>query len=146
MATFKTVDISARMGERFRIESRIRDHVLIVDQAKAAGGEDAGPTPLEYLFLSLAGCVASIARIVANQQKLPLRSMEVRVVGELDVETLMGKAQENRAGFTGLRVITKIDADMSKDQKERFLHEVDARCPVSDNLKSLTPLYFEVES
>jgi uncharacterized OsmC-like protein len=146
MATFKTVDVTARLGERFRIESRIRDHVLIIDQTKAAGGEDAGPTPLEYLLVSLAGCVASIGRIVANQKKLPLRSMDVRVVGELDVATLMGKAQENRAGFTGLRVITKIDADMSKEEKERFLHEVDTRCPVSDNLKSLTPLYFEVES
>ena len=145
MATFKAIDVTAKLGERFKIESRIRDHVLTIDQPKAAGGEDAGPTPLECLFLSLAACVGSIGRIIANQQKLPLRSMEVRVQGELDVETLMGKSQEHRAGFSGMRVIVKMDADMTKQEKEKFLHDIDARCPVSDNIKSLTPVSLEVE-
>jgi putative redox protein len=145
MATFKTIDVTAKLGERFKIESKIRDHTLYIDQPKAAGGEDTGPTPLECLFLSLASCVGSIARIIANQRKLPLRSMEVRVMGELDVETLMGKAQANRAGFSGMRVSVKMDADMSKEEKEKFLHEVDLRCPVSDNIKNLTPVSFEVE-
>ena len=145
MATFKAIDVTAKLGERFKIESKIRDHTLYIDQPKAAGGEDAGPTPLECLFLSLAACIASIGRIIANQQKLPLRSMEVRVQGELDVESLMGKSQEHRAGFSGMRVAVKMDADMTKEEKERFLHDIDARCPVSDNLKSLTPVTFEVE-
>ena len=34
---------------------------------------------------------------------------------------------------------------MSKEEKEQFLHEVDRRCPVSDNLHSLTPMTFVVE-
>ena len=145
MATLKAVDVTAKLGERFTIESTIRDHVLYIDQPKAAGGDDAGPTPLECLFLSLAACVGSIGRIIANQRKLPLRSMEVRVLGELDVETLMGKSREHRAGFSGMRVIVKMDADMSKDEKEEFLHEIDLRCPVSDNLANRTPITFEVE-
>ena len=41
----------------------------------------------------------------------------VRVAGELDVETLMGKAQANRAGFTGLRVLVTMDADMSRAER-----------------------------
>jgi uncharacterized OsmC-like protein len=145
MPTHKQVEVVAQLGERFTIESKIRDHVLYVDQPKAAGGEDAGPTPLELLFLSLGACVGSIGRIIANQRRLPLRSMEVKVIGSLDVETLMGKSQENRAGFGGMRVIVKMDADMTKDEKEKFLHDIDARCPVSDNLKTLTPVSFEVE-
>ena len=145
MATLKQVEVVAQLGERFTIESKIRGHVLYVDQPKAAGGEDAGPTPLELLFLSLGACVGSIGRIIANQRKLPLRSMEVKVIGSLDVETLMGKSQENRAGFGGMRVVVKMDADMTKEEKENFLHDIDARCPVSDNLKSLTPVSFEIE-
>lgn len=71
--------------------------------------------------------------------------MEVRVSGELDVETLLGKSQANRAGFTGLKVIAKIDADLTPEEKVQFLEEVDRRCPISENLKSLTPVTFEVE-
>jgi putative redox protein len=108
------------------------------------GGTDAGPTPLEYLFCALAGCIASIARIVAHQQRIQLRGMEVVVEGDLDVDSLLGKTRENRSGFVGVRVRAKIDADLSVEQKREFLKEVDERCPVSDNLRQLTPVVAEL--
>lgn len=145
MAKFKSVELVAKLGDRFKMESRIRDHVVYIDQPKPAGGEDAGPTPLEYLLLSLAGCVGSIGRIVANQQRLPLRCMEIRVVGELDTDTLMGKSRENRAGFSGIWVMVKIDGDMSREEKQKFLDEVESRCPVSDNLKAMTEVSVELD-
>lgn len=145
MATIKQVQVEAHLGERFKIESRIHDHVVYVDQPKAGGGEDAGPTPLEYMFLSLAACIATLGRIVAKQKRINLRGMDVKVEGELDVEALMGRNPQARSGFTGIKVTAKIDADLSQGEKEQFLHEVDLRCPVSDNLKNLTPLSFAVE-
>ena len=81
MATIKQVQVEAHMGELFKIESKIHDHTLYVDQPKTGGGEDAGPTPLEYMFLSLAGCIATIGRIVAKQKRITLRAMDVKVEG-----------------------------------------------------------------
>jgi uncharacterized OsmC-like protein len=143
MATFKTVQVEARLGDKFKVESRIRKHLLYVDQPPAGGGEDAGPTPLEYLFLSLAGCVATIGRIIAHQRRIQLRGMEVKVEGELDTATLLGKSEENRAGFTRIRVLVKIDADMTRGEKEKFLEEIDLRCPISDNIKNGAPISYE---
>ena len=34
----------------------------------------------------------------------------------------------------------KIDADLTPAEKEKFLHEIDGRCPVSDTLKNATPV------
>ncbi len=144
MPAMKTVEVEAKLGERFTIESQIRGHKLFVDQPAAAGGQDAGPTPLEYLFLSLGGCVGSIGRIVANQKRIALRGMRVTVSGALDANTLMGKAQENRAGFTGITVKVDIDADLSREEKQQFLEEIDRRCPVSDNLQKMTPVSIEL--
>jgi len=144
MATMKSVEVTAKLNGTFTIESTMGNHMMYVDQPKAAGGDDAGPTPLQYLFLSLAGCIGSLGRIVANQKKLPVRSMEVTVSGDLDVERLMGKSTEGRAGFTGIRATVKIDADMTDEEKLAFLHEVDARCPVSDNLTAATPVAIEL--
>ena len=42
MATVKHVAVEAHLGERFKIESTIGSHTLIVDQPKTGGGEDAG--------------------------------------------------------------------------------------------------------
>jgi putative redox protein len=144
MATMKKVQIEAKMGPAFTIESTIRDHRVYVDQPKTGGGEDKGPTPLEYLFLALGSCICSIGRIVANQRKINLRGMEVTMEGELDLEGLLGKNHEAKAGFTGIKVFARIDADMSKVEKEKFLQEIDRRCPVSDNLCKLTPVSLEV--
>jgi len=140
----KEVEIVATLGAGMKITSRVRDHLVISDQPKAGGGTDTGPTPLEYLFCSLAGCIASIARIAAHQNKIVLRGMEVTVGGDLDVETLLGKSKQNRAGFSGITVRAKIDADLTAEQKAEFLREVDERCPVSDNLRQLTTVTTEL--
>ncbi len=140
MGTMKKVEVEARMGERFTIESSIRGHKVYVDQPAAAGGQDFGPTPLEYLMLSLGACVMSIGRIVAMQRKIAMRGMTVTVSGDLDVSTLLGKGTESRAGFAGFTVRVEVDADLSHEEKLRFVEEVDRRCPVSDNLQHVTPV------
>jgi len=145
MATVKKVQVEAHLGERFKIESTIGNHTLVVDQPKTGGGGDAGPTPLEYFFLSLAGCIATIARIAAKQKRINLRAMDVKVEGELDIEALMGRNPDVHSGFGGITVRAKIDADMTKEEKEAFLHEVDRRCPVSDNIHNVTQMTFVVE-
>ena len=145
MATLKRVSVEAHMGERFKIESKIGDHTVFVDQPKTGGGEDAGPTPLEYFFLSLAGCIATIARIAAKQKRITLRAMDVTVEGELNVEALMGRSPDVQSGFSSITVRAKIDADMTKEEKEAFLREVDRRCPVSDNIHHVTPMTLVAE-
>lgn len=145
MAAIKHVTVVARMGERFKIESTIGSHTVIVDQPKTSGGDDAGPTPLDYFFLSLAGCIATIGRIAAKQQRIPLRGMDVKVEGELDLEGLMGRSAEAPVGFSGITVTVKVDADLSQEEKEAFVNEVDRRCPVSANLHAATPVTLVVE-
>lgn len=144
MAKMKTISVEAKLDEKFKIEVKAGEHLMYVDQPKAGGGTDAGATPLEYLFAALAGCIGTIARIIAMQKRIPLRGMDIKVEGALDLETLLGKSKENRAGFTGIKVMLAIDSDMSRQQKEDFVKEIDSRCPVSDNIANITPVVIEV--
>jgi uncharacterized OsmC-like protein len=66
------------------------------------------------------------------------------VEGAFDLETLLGKSTENLAGFAGIKVMLHIDADMTKQEKEDFIKEVESRCPVSDNLVNNTPVVIEI--
>jgi putative redox protein len=145
VAAIKHVTVEARMGERFKIESTIGNHTVIVDQPKASGGDDAGPTPLDYFLLSLAGCIATIGRIAAKQKRITLRGMDVKVEGDLDLEGLMGRNAEAPVGFSGITVTVKVDADLSQEDKEAFAREVDQRCPVSANIHAATPVKLIVE-
>lgn len=140
MATIKKVQVSTRWNGGFQVECKSRDLTYYVDQPKEGGGENTGPTPVEYLFASLASCLTQIGLMVIREQKLNIKGLEVDVQGELDMEVLMGKKKEPRAGFNNIVATVKIDGELSEEAKHKFLEEVDARCPISDNLMNLTPV------
>ena len=143
MAT-KTIQIDARLADRFTIESDVNGHHMYIDQSKRGGGNDLGPAPLEYFFLALGGCLITIAKVVAHQRKIELRGMQVHVEGDLDSDVLLGRRDDIRAGFSDIRVHVDLDADLTHDEKKAFLKEVDRRCPVTENISHFTPLSIEV--
>lgn len=136
----KKVEVSASLKEKFRIEGQMGKHSAVVDQPKEAFGDDAGATPLQYILFSMAACQATLARIIAMQKRIDLRKYEVSVEGELDTDVLLGKSDAARCGFQKIHVRIEMDADMSEDEKNAFIHEVDKRCPVSENLLNSTPI------
>jgi len=144
MAKMKTVSVEAKLDDRFKVEVKAGNHTLFIDQPQAGGGADAGPTPVEYMFASMAGCIGTVARIVAKQKRIELKGLDVKIEGDFDVETLLGKCKDNRAGFQDIKIILNIDADLSKEDKEAFIHEVECRCPVSDNVCNATPVKVEI--
>lgn len=60
--------------------------------------------------------------------------MQFEIEADFDTDRLMGKATENRAGFSEVRLKVDIDADLSQEQKQTFLEEIERRCPIADNL------------
>jgi len=56
----------------------------------------------------------------------------------------MGKCCDVRAGFQWMKAFVEIDTDLTDQEKEAFLHEVDSRCPISDNIKNTTKVEFEL--
>lgn len=136
----KMVSIESKLNNKLVIESDIRGHKVVIDQPAAGGGTDTGPTPLELLFASLAGCIGTIGRIVAMQERIDLKGMTIKVEGELDTDGLLGKPIDGRIGFEGMTITVDVDADISDEEKEAFIHKVDSRCPVSENLMNATPI------
>ena len=139
----KTVLVEMKMDEGFATECKAGNHNLRIDQPKAAGGTDTGPTPLEYFLLSFGGCIAAIARIVAKQKNILLRNVTIEVSGELNTDALMGRDGDIRAGFSKIDLRAELDADLSAEEKKAFLAEVDSRCPISDNIANPTSISVE---
>ena len=63
----KHVSIEAEQVDGYTIQATAGSHTVFIDQPVKGGGGDNGPTPLEYLFLSLGGCVITIGYIIARQ-------------------------------------------------------------------------------
>ncbi|MBI9048674.1 MAG: OsmC family protein [Anaerolineaceae bacterium] len=145
MAINKTIKVEASLQEGFQIELKARNFTMYIDQPESMGGKNIGPNPLEYQLFSLAGCICTIGKIVAKQQKIILRGLTCSVEGGLNSEVFMGKSNGDRAGFQDMSLVVNVDADMTQEQKEAFIHEVDKRCPVSDTFANVSPLKFVVK-
>lgn len=146
MAKLRTIRTTATCDDNFTVEVKAGKHTFYVDQPEIAGGNDVGPSPLEYFQAALAGCLATTARIVATQQNIPLHGLEIAVEGDFDAGRLLGKGKENRAGFTELRVRLEIDAALTVQEKADFAEAVRKRCPMTDNICQTTPLSLAVGS
>jgi len=127
------------------VEGKIRNHTLYIDQPKEFGADDTAPTPPETLAFALGSCFVSTGRLIAMQKKINLRAIEAVVECELDFANALGVSQEKRAGYTGFKIIAKIDADMSPDDKKNFLQEISSRCPMCDNILNPTPISYELK-
>lgn len=136
----KILVVESSMTDGFVVESQVRGHRIVIDQPAAAGGTEAGPSPLEMLLAALAGCLATLARLIAMQRRLSLRSMQLRVEGDIDYDGLLGKAPDIRVGFESIVVKVSLDTDMTPAEQVAFLRELERRCPVSENLLNTTPM------
>ncbi|NLJ82632.1 MAG: OsmC family protein [Bacteroidales bacterium] len=138
-----TIKVSALMKDKFRTEIQC-SNPFVIDQPVAAGGNNEGPNPLEVFLSTLPACICAIGRIIANQRKIKLNKIEVKTEGDIDKDFLLGITKEGRAGFTEIRNYVTIDADMTEEEKEAFLNDIESRCPIADNMANTSKLIVDI--
>ncbi|SDJ54404.1 Uncharacterized OsmC-related protein [Ferrimonas sediminum] len=131
----KIYHVRSSMTEGWKVTAQVRDHTLVIDQP--SGGNE-GANPLETFLFSLAGCISTIAKMVAREEKFELRGIEVDVKAVLNPAGLVGKESDDPIGFKSFEVVADIDADLSDEQKQQFLDKTCHRCPIHDNLLRAT--------
>ena len=140
----KTISAQGVLGAGFAVEVQCGSHRVVMDQPAHAAGQDLGPTPLELILAALAGCFGTIGRLLAHQRKIELRGMRFEVQADYDPAGLLGRDTTVRSGFQALRLLVEIDADLSAEDKQAFLQEIERRCPLADNLTHGTQLHSQL--
>ena len=132
--TLKTVRVSGSLDHAFTVSIEAGNHLIRMDQPKTAAGQDLGPTPLQMILAAVAGCFGTIGRFIAHQRKFELRGMHFEIEGDYDPDGLLGRRDDVRPGFQALRMKVDLDADLSREEKQAVLAEIERRCPLADNL------------
>jgi len=102
----------------FEMTAQVRHHTVIADEPQANGGQDKGPSPTEYLCVSLASCTAATLKMYLNHKQLKAEKLVVEVVKET--------TEDQKTIFKRIIIIEgAFDAAL----KERFL-AVANKCPV----------------
>ena len=118
---------------------------LDADEPPQLLGEDKGPNPVEYLLTALAGCVTSSIVYHAAAKGIPLRSVESRLEGDIDLQGFLGLSPNVPKGYREIRMFFKIDADAPKEKLEEILKLGPTFSPVYDTITRAVPVKVELE-
>src|SRR6266545_903074 len=110
-------------GDRFLAE--MRDHTVVIDQPRDAGGDDVGPTPTELFVTSLASCVAFYAERFLRRHRLPVDGLRVECAYEMG---------ERPARVDSVALDVSVDAELTPSQ-QAALRAVVERCTVHNSLR-----------
>jgi len=114
---------------------------MIIDEPTNMGGSDMGPSPIQVLLMSLAGCLNVTGHEIARQKGMKLNGMKIKIEGSMNPCNFMGCSFEERAGFQTINVTIHADFENETPEAiEAWLKETETRCPVTDNIKDSTKI------
>lgn len=118
-----------------KFAAQVRSHRVLVDQPERAGGEDAGPMPIELLGVSLGTCVALYVQQFCQSRALPYEGMRVEV-------QQFGAVNLGRIGEFVLKVV--LPTELPEHQAE-LIERVAQSCPAHHTLEHGAKVTVHVE-
>lgn len=132
--------IQAQRASDAKTIVKARNFEIIVDEPAGLGGTDVAPNPVEYVLAAFAGCLNVMGNLIAKEMGFELRDLRIDISGTLNPARLFGKSDAERAGYNNIEVKMTPECDADEATLNEWLHKVESRCPVSDNLQNVTPV------
>lgn len=136
MAT-KTSSKVTLTNRNYLAEAKMRNHFAVIDEPVSKGGDDNGPTPVEYLLTAIGGCVSITLRMYAQRKKWD--------VGEVTVNVIQ-KEESTKEGIKKTLVEEIFfEKEITEEQRIKLL-EIAGKCPVAKMVKGETPIATKIVS
>jgi uncharacterized OsmC-like protein len=103
-------------------------------------GQDAAPTPVEFLLHAIASCITAGIGNIAAARGVKLTSVEATVEGDIDLRGILGLSDEVRNGYQQMRVNYRITGDASPEKLREIVEQAKARSAVYDVLTNGIPV------
>jgi uncharacterized OsmC-like protein len=132
-----TIDVKAKCEIATQTTVSVRDFDFTIDEPEEIDGQNQGPNPLEYLLAGQAGCLNVTGHQVATEMDINIDDLELTIEGEFNQAAFAGNI-DDRTGLQDIEVSMTVDAEADEDIIEEWAERVEARCPVSDNIKNET--------
>jgi putative redox protein len=131
----RSVVVSATGEGKFQQAVAIGPHHLLADEPVAAGGNDSGPSPYEYLNAGLGACTAMTLRLYADQKGLPLTGVTV-TLSHAKIHAADCATCETREGkIDRIERTIALEGPLDDAQRARLI-EIADKCPVHRTLTS----------
>src|SRR6202171_318643 len=122
-------------NSKFQQTVSVGPHHLLADEPVAAGGEDSGPGPYDFVLAGLGACTSMTMRLYADRKSLPLQRVTVtlkhsKIYAEDCAEC------ETRAGMLDqIDRLIAMEGPLDAEQRRKLM-EIADKCPVHRTLTS----------
>lgn len=114
-------------------EVRAGRHRLAADEPESIGGADAGPTPYDFLLVSLGSCTSMTLRMYADRKGWPLDGVRVTLRHSKVHARDCAECTTREGRIDRLERSIEIFGDLDDGQRRRLL-EIADKCPVHRTL------------
>jgi uncharacterized OsmC-like protein/alpha-beta hydrolase superfamily lysophospholipase len=131
----RRVVVQETRASKFQQTVTVGPHRLTADEPVAAGGQDTGPGPYDFLLTGLGACTSMTMRMYADRKSLPLDRVTVTLKhGKIHAKDC--EECETREGM-----LDQIEREIAMeggldDEQRRKLMEIADKCPVHRTLHS----------
>jgi len=139
-----TFSSQSQLQDGFHSKIAIREHTLSADEPPELGGTDKGPNPVELILAALGSCQEITYRAYASALGIPLESVSVKLVGDIDLRGFFAVSDDVRAGYQAIRGTVELTSSASEEQLQTLREIVDSHCPVLDILSNPVPVDLEL--
>jgi putative redox protein len=131
----RSVVVQETRNGKFQQTVAVGPHRLLADEPVAAGGEDTGPGPYDFLLAGLGACTSMTMRLYADRKSLPLERVTVTLKhSKIHAEDCA--ECETKAGMLD-QIDREIAVEGALDAEQRQkLMEIADKCPVHRTLTS----------
>jgi putative redox protein len=122
-------------NSKFQQTITLGPHRMLADEPVAAGGEDSGPGPYDFLLAGLGACTSMTMRLYADRKALPLDRVTVTLKHSKIHAEDCAECETRTGMLDQIDRVIKMEGALDADQHRRLM-EIADKCPVHRTLTS----------
>jgi uncharacterized OsmC-like protein/pimeloyl-ACP methyl ester carboxylesterase len=131
----RKVVVRETRNSKFQNTVSIGPHHLFADEPAAAGGEDSGPGPYDFVLAGLGACKSMTMRLYADRKSFPLERATVTLNHSKIYAKDCAECETREGMLDQIEVAIGLEGPLDADQRQRIL-EIADKCPVHRTLTS----------
>jgi uncharacterized OsmC-like protein/fermentation-respiration switch protein FrsA (DUF1100 family) len=133
--TPRHVVVRETRNSKFQQTVTIGPHRLLADEPAAAGGEDTGPGPYDFVLAGLGACTSMTMRLYADRKSLPLERVTVTLKHSKIYAEDCAECDTKAGMLDQIERVIAMEGTLDPEQRKKLM-EIADKCPVHRTLTS----------
>ena len=131
----RQVVVRETRNSKFQQTVSVGPHRMLADEPVAAGGEDSGPGPYDFLLAGLGACTSMTMRLYAERKALPLERVTVTLTHNKIHAEDCAECETRTGMLDRIDRVIGMEGRLDAEQRTRLM-EIADKCPVHRTLTS----------